>query len=396
MLTLDEARARILAGASRLGVERVPLLACQGRVLAESISAAAPIPPFDYSAMDGYAVASTVFTGDGPWTLPVAGESRTGATPPELAPGSACRIFTGAALPAGADAVVMQEDVERVADTARFGAAPKAWDHVRRCGEDLALGALALESGVRLGPGSVSLIASLDRAEVVVAKRPRVGILCTGDELRPPGSPPRPGSIPESNGFALALMVGLVGGEPHVFPCARDEPKETEAAVREAIACSDLLLTVGGVSVGDHDLVRPALEAAGAKLDFWRVKLRPGKPLASGSAGPTRVLGLPGNPVSAQVTFALFGAPLVRMLQGDRNPVAATRRMRLGAEIRQTPGRTSMIRAVCEQGIATPLTNQASGAPTSMAWANGLIRVPEESTGFAQGSDVDVLVLADL
>jgi molybdopterin molybdotransferase len=395
MLTLAEARNLILAGATRLGTEPVPLLACLGRVLAEPVVASSPLPAFDYSAMDGYAVATSSFEREGPVELPVVGESRTGAVAPPLVPGSTCRIFTGAALPRGADAVVMQEDVERRGERARFGTRPRPWQHVRRMGEDLAEGTIALEAGVRLSAGAIALIAALDRDRAVVARKPRVGILCTGDELRPPGSEPRPGSIPESNGIALALMVRSVGGEPELLPYVRDDAARTEAAIRDALVRSDLLLTVGGVSVGEHDVVRPALEAAGAKLEFWKVKLRPGKPLTFGRAGATRVLGLPGNPVSAQVAFALFGAPLVRALQGDRRPLPSMQRMRLGAPVVQKTGRTSMLRARCERGIATPLANQASGAPT-MAWADGLVVVPEDSTGFPEGAEVDVLVLSDI
>ncbi len=393
MLDFDVALERVLAGARPLGTERIAIGQGLGRVLAAPLAASAPIPAFDYSAMDGYAISTRDFAGDGPWTLPVRGESQTGHPAPALEPGSACRIFTGAPLPAGADAVVMQENVDREADTARFGERPAAFQHVRRAGEDLRAGAEALPAGTRLGPGQLALAAALDLGELLVARRPHVGILCTGDELRAPGSAPRPGSIPESNGIALAAMVQSAGGVPHLAPLTRDDREATLRALEHAITGNNVLLTVGGVSVGEHDLVRPALEAAGAELDFWKVAIKPGKPLVHGSVGKTRVLGLPGNPVSAQVTFALFGVPLLRALQGDGQPLPRANRAELTRAVRQKPGRKSYQRARLDGDRVTPLDNQASGAPTSMAWANALVIVPADSTGFDAGAMVDVLPL---
>lgn len=393
MLDFDEALERVLVGVRPLGTERVTLGEAAGRVLAEPLTAAEPLPAFDYSAMDGYAVATQDFAGDGPWTLPVRGESRTGHPPPGLEQGSACRIFTGAALPLGADAVVMQENVQREGDSARFAAAPPAGQHVRRAGEDLERGAEALARGTRLGPGQLGLAAALDRGELLVTRRPQVGILCTGDELRAPGSAARAGSIPESNGITLSAMVRAAGGSPHLGPLTRDDREATLHALEDAIAGNDVLLTVGGVSVGDHDLVRPALEAAGASLDFWKVAIKPGKPLVHGSVGKARVLGLPGNPVSAQVTFALFGVPLLRTLQGDRRPRPELLRAELTHPLKQKPGRRGYYRAVLDGGRVTPLDNQASGAPTSMAWANALAIVPADSTGFDAGTVIEVLPL---
>ncbi len=396
MLSFDEARERILREVRPRGSERVPLGEALGRVLAETLTAAAPMPAFDYSAMDGYAVDSGSFTGGGPWSLPVIGESRTGANPPSLVRGSACRIFTGAQLPPGADAVVMQEEVEREGDGATFAARPPTFAHVRRQGEDLAVGAVGLERGTRLGPAQIGLAAALDRGDLAVFERPRISILCTGDELRAPGSPPRPGSIPESNGHSVAAMVRALGGAPTLLPYVPDNRDATLEAVRSALTDVELLLTIGGVSVGDHDLVRPALEAAGAALDFWKVKIRPGKPLVYGTHGSTRILGLPGNPVSAQVTFALFGAPLVRKLAGDRRPLPSARRATLTHAVRQKPGRTAFLRATLDFDRVTPVGNQASGASTSMAWADCLMIVPADSEGLAAGEDVTVIPLAEI
>ena len=396
MLDFEEAVSRVLSDVPLLDRERLPLRAADGRVLGEAVHARADLPPFDTSAMDGYAVRTADLGGDGPFDLPVAGESRTGHPAPVLAPASACRIFTGAVLPAGADAVVMQEQVERDGDRARLQRRPKPYDHVRRAGEELRSGALALEAGTRLGPAQLGLLAALDQSEVIVRRRPAVTILCTGDELRPPGSPAFEGSIPESNGVALGALAARCGATVRLSPLARDELDATESAVRDALSKSDLLLTVGGVSVGDHDLVRDALEAAGVTLDFWKVRIKPGKPLAYGAGAGARVLGLPGNPVSALVTFALFGAPLLRAMQGDRNPLPAYGRAELAAPIVHSPGRLGFYRVRLEGSSAVPLENQSSGAMSSMAWADALAVVPAAAERVAAGEWVRVLRLDDL
>jgi molybdopterin molybdotransferase len=220
----------------------------------------------------------------------------------------------------------------------------------------------------------------LDRAQVIVARRPRVTILCSGDELRAPGDPPRPGSIPESNSASLAALARQAGASPRIAPIARDEPTATQRAIEEALDGTDVLITVGGVSVGDRDLVRPALERAGVALDFWRVAIRPGKPLAVGTQGATRVLGLPGNPASALVTWAVFGMPLLRALQGDARPLPIALRLRLVGPLKRSPDRTEFLRASLEadQGsmIARAHDNQGSGAATNLARSDGLAMVP--------------------
>lgn len=396
MLAFEEARARILAHVEPVGQERIPVADALGRVLRETLTADVPLPAFDHSAMDGYALATKSLVSGPPYSLPVTGESRTGGAVSPLAAGTAQRIFTGARLPDGADSVLMQEDTERDGDFLRFQKHPSAGDNVRRAGEDLAVGGVALAAGTRLGPGQIGLAAALDRAHLLVSRKPRVSILCTGDELRAPGDPPRPGSIPESNGFALAALVEQVGGDPRVLPYARDDDDDTRAKIRDALAGADLCLTVGGVSVGDHDRVRPALEAEGAVLDFWRVAIRPGKPLAFGRAKTTWVLGLPGNPVSAQVTCVLFGVPLLRALTGDARVLPSLHRAQLRRSVRQKPGRMAFLRATLDGAWVTPLENQASGAATSMAWANALVLVPSEVEELAEGTLVDVLPLSEL
>ena len=396
MLSFDEALARVLGRARLLGVERVPLHEADGRVLATPLHAEGPLPAFDHSAMDGYALACRDLAGPGPWLLSVEGESRTGYHSSPLTAGKARRIFTGAELPAGADTVVLQEDVERTSDQVELADKPEPWANIRRGGEDLRAGDCALQAGTRLGPQKLALAAALDRAELAVALRPRVAVLSTGDELREPGSAPRPGSIPECNAIAIQALVRAAGGSPQGCPFARDDEGTTTASVTAALAGCDLLVTIGGVSAGDHDVVRSALVAAGAELDFWKVRIKPGKPLVFGRAGAALVLGLPGNPASAQITFMLFGMPLLRALQGDRRPLPLTRRARLAGAVRSSSGRRVFCRARrVEQDLLEPLENQASGAPTSLAWADALLIVPEDSAGFAEGDVVDALWLSD-
>jgi molybdopterin molybdotransferase len=407
VLQFDEALSRILAlGSPALRVERVALDEADGRVLREDVVAGVDLPGFDYSAMDGYAVRSADLSGEP--RLPVIGASRTGAVPDALAAGSAMRIFTGAALPAGADAVVMQEDVTREGDVAVFAARPRLGQNVRRRGDDLRAGSVALARGTRLRPAHLALAASLDRSEVDVATRPDVAVLATGDELRRPGTEPAPGTIPESNTVALRAMARRAGARARLLPYVRDDRAATERAFASALAEADVVVTVGGVSVGDHDLVRPALEAVGVALDFWRVAMKPGKPLAVGrfaraDAGrrDAIVLGLPGNPASAMVTFSLFGVPLLRALQGDQRPFPATRRARMTRAHAHEPGRLELARATIaddEDGrlTATTLGNQASGAATSMARSDALVLVPADAGGVPAGAEVDVLLLAEL
>ena len=406
MLSFEEARARMLSLAlPSMTKEHVELDEAQGRVLAEDLRASVDMPAFDYSAMDGYAVraADTELTAS---PLVVRGESRTGAVPGAHTSGTAVRIFTGAGLPAGADAVVMQENAQRDGEKVTFSRPVRAGENVRRRGEDLAAGALALSSGTRLHAPHLSLCAALDRARVLVSVRPSVAIIATGDELRRPGSEARAGTIAESNTVALRAMARHAGANAHVLPYVRDERSAIEAAFAAALAQSDVVVTVGGVSVGDHDLVRPALVAVGVTLDFWRVAIKPGKPLAVGRLARSGkrdaiVVGVPGNPSSAMVTFALFGMPLLRAMQGDAQPLPVYLRARVTHAHAHAPGRLEFVRATLSRSsdgstVATALPNQASGAATTIAHANALMLVPADSTGLAQGDEVDVLPMAEL
>jgi molybdopterin molybdotransferase len=400
MLAFEEARMRLLADVRRVGVERVALAHASGRVLARDLVAATPLPPFDNSAMDGYAIATSDLAGDAPWTSRVEGESSAGKAAPALAPGCACRIFTGAPMPARADAVVMQEHAVREGERVTFAARPKAGANVRRAGEDLARGAVALAAGARLSPGALALAAMVDVAELVVARKPIVTIVCTGDELRAPGDPARDASIPESNSAPLSALAVQAGAVVRVAPVAHDDPPSTLRAIEEALDATDLLVTVGGVSVGDHDIVRPALERAGVTIDFWRVAIKPGKPLAVGRGKDARVLGLPGNPASAIVTFALFGVPLLRVMQGDARPVGKRLAGRLERARKRSPDRLEFVRAtwsVVDGALAVaPHDNQSSGAATSLASSDGLAAIPPGDSPIAAGSAVELVPWNDL
>lgn len=408
VLRFEEALARILAlGAPCLPAELAPLEELDGRVLAEDIVAGFDLPGFDYSVMDGYALAvEDLATLELPLLLPVHGESRTGAVPDALVRGTMMRIFTGAAIPSGADAVVMQEHVTRDRDIAVLTSSPRLGQHIRRRGEDLAAGRVAMRKGTRLRPAHLSLAAALDLAEVPVVQRPDVAILATGDELRRPGTDVVPGTIPESNTVVLRTMARRAGARARALPYVRDEREATERAFAAALDEADVVVTVGGVSVGDHDLVRPALEAVGVTLDFWRVAMKPGKPLAVGrfprkGRRDAIVLGLPGNPASAMVTFALFGTPLLRALAGDARPFPSTRRARMTRAHAHDPGRLELARGTLSQTgdghlAVTTLGNQASGAVTSMASAEAIVFIPADANGIPAGADVDILFASDL
>lgn len=404
MLGFDEALAALLASVTPVDAERVGVFEADGRVLAEDIIAPGALPGFDHSSMDGYAIRTSELVGAGPWELPVRATSSAGG-PISAAPESgAARIFTGAPLPTGMDAVIMQEDV-RASDrdgetTISFSLEPTPGAWIRRRGDDLAEGAVALARGKLLGPGGVALAAALDRASVVVSRRPTVTILGTGDELRSPGEPARPSSIVESNGFFVAAAARRLGAIARLAPFVADDPETARAAVSGALGGTDVLVTIGGVSVGDRDFVRPALEAAGISIEFYKVAMKPGKPLTVGRFGRTLVLGLPGNPASACLTFLLFGVPLLRALQGERSPLPPRRRMTVEGRLRRKPGRTEFARArlVTDGGRerAELLPNQASGAVTSFASADALAIFEASRGDYEGGETLDVLAIDDI
>lgn len=404
MLHFDEALARLLATVAPLDHERIGIFEADGRVLAEDLIAPRPLPAFDHSSMDGYALRASDLHGEPPYELAVRTESAAGAPTPQVGAGEACRIFTGAPLPAGLDAVIMQEDVTTAERDGtrwiRFTTSPRRGAWIRRAGDDLAQGAVAVARGERLTPGSLALAASLDRGSLTVSRRPIVAVMGTGDELRSPGEAPRPSSIVESNGFFVAAAARRVGAVARLTPFVRDEEQGARDAIGSALHGCDVLVTIGGVSVGTRDVVRPALEAAGVTIDFYKVAMKPGKPLTVGRAGRTLVLGLPGNPASASLTFLLFGVPVLRALQGERAVLPRRRRLRVEGTLARSPGRIEFARArLHQQGAqewAELLPNQASGAVTSFARAEALAVLESERGDYAGGELLDVIAIADL
>lgn len=397
MLTFEDALNRILDDPPQLATESVALTSLVGRVLAHDLVATTPLPKFDYSAMDGYAFSFAELPIGEKTQLPVAGMVRPGGELETMQSRTACRIFTGAPLPTPADTVVAQEDVIAEHGTIVFLHPAKCGQHVRRKGEDLKIGAVAIPRGERLAPRHLGLCAALDQAFVDVNRMPRVTILTTGDELRSVGAPVFPGSIVDGNGPMIAALVREWGGLPmHVH--APDTLDAVRAGVRRALEQSDLVLTIGGISVGSHDHVREALVAEDVQLDFWRVAIKPGKPLAHGRKGNVRVLGLPGNPAAAFVTATLFAAPLLRAMQRARVVHHVWMVVRAKHEMKLPEGKTEFARANLEfddQGLPAVelLGQQSSGSTVGIARANALAWLPGSGGKIRIGETLRVLAL---
>jgi molybdopterin molybdotransferase len=394
LLPVAEAIARILAGVAPLPSETVPLADAAGRVLASDLVARRSQPPFPASAMDGYALRSA----DAPLgaTLRVIGTAPAGRSfAGTVSAGTAVRIFTGAPVPEGADTILIQEDAEALADgTIRVREAAVPGRHVRRAGLDFAEGAILLPAGTLLGFRQLSLAAAMGHDAAPVRRRPRVALIATGDELVPPGTLPGPDQIVASNALGLAALVVSLGGEPHDLGIVRDNAGAIADVVRRAVASSaDVIVTLGGASVGEHDLAQMALEDAGMHLDFWKVAIRPGKPLMFGSIPggahqPVRVLGLPGNPVSALVGGIIFLEPLIAaLLATPRRDM--TEPALLGADVPANDTREDYVRAQLASAAdglprVTPLAPQDSSMLSTLAAADCLlIRPPHAPLGRA-------------
>lgn len=399
MLTPAAALPRILAALADLAplpAERVALSDALGRALAEDLAADRDLPAFAAATMDGYALRAD----DAPRAgarLPVAFEVFAGrpATRP-LPRGACCRIFTGAPLPEGADAVEQQEEVRRAGHAAVFARAAVRGRFVRPPGSDVPRGRTAAAAGATVDPGTIALAAGLGRAELAVRRRPRVALLPTGDELVPLGGATAPGQIVETNGHALSAAAREAGAVPLLLPSAGDDPATLRRAL-EAARGVDVLVTIGGVSVGARDVVRATLAAAGARLDFWRVAMRPGKPFTFGRWGAAAVFGLPGNPASAFVTFELFVRPALRALAGLPGAGRLRATARLGAAQEKPAGLEGYVRARLAAGrgglTAIPLRSQSSGDLSSVAGVDALAVLPAARTRVARGARVEVLVL---
>jgi molybdopterin molybdotransferase len=387
--SIDAARTDVVSSCAPLTAEPVPVEDAAGRALAADVIAAADVPAFDNSAMDGFAVRSDASSGP----LPVVDESRAGAPASRtLAAGEAIRISTGAAMPAGADAVVPIEQVHEADGRVTLSAAVARGQHVRRAGEDLRAGAVALAAGTVLGAGALGVAVGAGAATLSCTRRPRVAILCTGDELRPPGAPLGPGEIHNSNRVILAALARQAGAQVTSAEAVPDTRAATEAALARAFEDADVVVLSGGVSVGPHDHVKPALEALGATERFWRVDLQPGKPTWFGTRGAQLVFGLPGNPVSSFVTFALFARPALRALQGAE-PLPPRERAALAVDVPRR-GRTQALRVRLDGGDgtlrATPTGPQGSHVTASLPDADALAFVAPGKGVAAAGEQVAV------
>ena len=423
MLTVDSAVEQILTSfASLTQHERVPLDAALGRVLVEDVPADIDLPPFDTTAMDGYALRAADVSAaakDSPITLDVIGQIAAGAPGDRpLGPGQAYRILTGAPMPPGADSVVPYEDTdgkgfggwsgqqgarEAAAErSVRIFAAVEHGENVRFKGEVQRSGEVVVRAGSVVRPGEVAVLATFGRPEVWVYRRPRVAILSTGDELVAAAERPGPGQIRDGNAPALAALARQYGAEPLQLPIARDDAEAVRAALLGAVARqADLIVTSGGVSMGDHDVVKHVLRTEGS-VDFWSIDLRPGKPLAFGRLRGVPFLGLPGNPVSSLVTFELFARPAILKLGGHRRLHKVELLATAIEPIRNGSGRENFMRGIVERRSAGEIESewtvrltgeQASNFITSMAQANALVRVPKTTPLVSPGEKVRVLML---
>ena len=391
LISIEEGRRRVLAAVHALDSEDVPLPEARGRVLAEDLTSAVDVPPFDSSAMDGYALVA------GPATeLQVIGESRAGHPSERLvAPGVAVRISTGAAVPGGASAVIPVERTSANGDRVEVEETAEG-TNIRRAGEDLRAGDVVLARGAVLGPAELGVAASVGRAALRCACRPRVALLVTGDELVQPGGALGPGQIYTSNGFALAAQLEDAGAELVLSDTVPDTAEATHAALARALETADVVIGSGGVSVGPHDHVKDALRELGVVEHFWGVSLRPGKPTWFGVRERVLVFGLPGNPVSAMVTFQLFARPALAALQGA-DPAASSASATLDEPVRRNPRREEAVRVRlrhAEDGLHALTTGeQGSHMLTSMLGADALALIAPGDGELGAGERVEVQFL---
>ena len=392
LLALDDALAQLLDTLQPLSdTECLPTSQALGRVLARDVISVCDVPPADNSAMDGYALRAA----DAGQELPVTQRIPAGSVGQPLAAGEAARIFTGAQVPPGADAVVMQEQTELVDGRLRVRAPVTAGQHIRRQGEDVRQGSVVLPAGTRLNPMGLGLAATAGAAEVTVSRRPRVALFSTGDELVMPGEPLPPGAIYNSNRFLLRGLLEGLGCEVLDLGIVPDSLDATRAALREAAAQADLIVTSGGVSVGEEDHLRPAVQAEGT-LTLWALALKPGKPFAFGKVGGSWYVGLPGNPVSSLVTFLLLVRPAVLKLQGVTALQPRSMTLPAGFDWPRSDTRREFIRVrIGADGRLERFGNQSSGVLSSAVWADGLADLAP-NTPFTAGTMVRFIPFSEL
>ncbi len=393
LLTLEEAQSRVLAHVRPLPVETVPLGEAVGRVLAEPARAAVDLPPFPSSAMDGFAVRAA----DLPGTLPVVAEIAAGRPAPRpLAAGEAMAISTGGVVPDGADAVIPLEYVVQHGNTIEMEESLAPGAHVRPRGGDVVAGSVVAEAGVRLGAAQIGALAASGLAAVVCGRRPRVVVLATGTELAPLGAVLGPGQIYESNSLMLAAALAAAGADIETLPVATDDESAHRSALERGLE-ADVLVTSGGVSVGPHDLVRRIEAELGVEEIFWRVAIKPGKPVSFGVRGETLVFGLPGNPVSSLVGCELFAKPALRALQGLGHPLPRFEPGVLASALRRNDARDELVRARSRVGpggvVLEPLSGQESHMIVRSSAADALVHVPRGKGELAAGAAISWLRL---
>ena len=400
LLSVDETLGRLLEGARPVnGTETVPTLAATGRVLAQAQTSTLDVPPLDNTSMDGYAVRSADCV-SGAARLRISQRIPAGAIGRPLEPNTAARVFTGAPIPPGADAVVPQEQTAADGDHVVIKHAPEPGEWIRRAGEDIRAGATILEAGVRLRAQEAGLAASVGIAQLPVYRKVRAALFSTGNELVMPGEPLPPGAIYNSSRFTLTGLFRMLGCEIEDLGIVPDTLAATREALRRAAAASDVIVTSGGVSVGDEDHVRPAVDAEG-KVDLWRIALKPGRPLAFGAVrradgGEASFIGLPGNPVSSFVTFVLFVRPFVLRLQGATAVTPHAHALRADFDWPKPDARREFLRArLNASGGLDLFPNQSSGVLTSTVWGDGLIDNPAKQA-IRQGDMVRFLPFSEL
>jgi len=395
MLTMAQALESLLAAARPLAqAEQVDTLAANGRVLAAPVTSSLRVPPADNTSMDGYVMRAADVPAAGT-RLPVSQRIPAGHVGTGLAPGTAARIFTGGLIPPGADAVVMQEQCVADGGDVIVNHVPQAGEWIRRAGEDIEAGSVILPAGTRLTPQALGLAASVGQAKLDVVRRVRVAVFFTGDELAMPGEPLKPGAIYNSNRFTLRGLLENLGCEVSDLGIVPDTLAATRETLRKAAQGHDLIITSGGVSVGEEDHIKPAVEAEG-RLDMWQIAIKPGKPLAfgqvnNGSTDPAFFLGLPGNPVSSFVTFLLFVRPFILRLQGVADVTPRRLPLRADFELKKGDRRNEFLRArINAAGGLDLFPNQSSGVLTSTVWGDGLIDNPPNQA-IAHGDTVQFI-----
>ncbi|MFA6449056.1 MAG: gephyrin-like molybdotransferase Glp [bacterium] len=400
MLSIEEAVRMILDCVETTGTELVSLTEAFGRILAEEIRADADVPFTDNSAMDGYAVRAECVLGasaEKPAELEVIGEAPAGTVlDVEITPGTAVRIMTGAPIPRGADAVVMVEYTETNSGRAKIKTGARPGENIRRAGEDVLKGELLFSPGRRIGAADAGVIASAGRMKAAVGRRPVVGIISTGDEIVEPGEPSGPGRVRNSNSYSLYSLCLAAGAAPAYLGIIPDRRAEIETAFRDAARSCDVILTSGGVSAGDYDFVKAILEEIG-DIKFWKVAMKPGKPIAFGRIGGALLFGLPGNPVSVMVGFEMFVRPALLKMMGASVLSRPRATARMEHELKEKPSRTKIMRGIAsrdENGLSVRTTGgQGSGILKSMVLANCFIIMPEGLGSLGKGDAVEIIPL---